>query len=360
MGTVPTFTLAQRIQRIKADINVALAGADAGIRRTVENALAKGLAGLTHDQQGTVLYLHRQATPGPDSEPETLERWLYLFNSPRKQPSRATGTIRITGTATTNVNAGTEFQLADGTVFTTDALVTITDFGGGNIYADAAVTASKSGIVGNADIGTTLTLVSPAAGVDSEATVQDDGSGAGLSGGFDLESRDEMWARLKVVVQNPPGAGNSGDYKRWALEVTGVTRAWVQQNPTGPGTVRVLFVMDAKANIIPTAGEVATVQAYIDARRPVAVVEFVAAAPTAKSLAFTIADVPVAARTDVETALKDLLIREAEPGTTLEHEQIIGAIAGVGAAKGFTLTLPAADVTHDTLEIPVFDTITWT
>ena len=52
-----------------------------------------------------------------------------------------------------------------------------------------------------------------------------------------------------------------------SAEVPGVTRAWAYANHLGLGTVGVFFVMDDKVGtIIPSGGEVADVQAYIDER----------------------------------------------------------------------------------------------
>ena len=42
----------------------------------------------------------------------------------------------------------------------------------------------------------------------------------------------------------PPHGGNSSDYVTWALEVPGVTRAWVPPVPLIPGAVTVFFMMD--------------------------------------------------------------------------------------------------------------------
>lgn len=355
MPTIPTVTLEQRIARIRADINAVLVGADAGIRRSVEQVVGNALAAVTHELQGLLLWVSRQGVPGPDSEPETLERWLLLFSSPRKQPSPATGQLKITGTVSTAVAALTQFQLADGTIFETDALATIVDNGGGDISITTAVTAADSGAIGNAVVGTILTLVSPVAGVDSDATVVDDGDAGGLTTGTDLETRDEMWTRLRIVIANPAGHGNDGDYERWALEVEGVTRAWTVSTGVGVGRVLLLFVMDARDNIIPLSADEAIVQATIDALRPVNVVEFLALGPTKKDISFSMSGIPdLTVQENVTTSLKDLIIRKAEPGVTITLEQMIGAIAIVAGTDGFSLVSPVVDATHTALEIPVF------
>ena len=88
-------------------------------------------------------------------------------------------------------------------------------------------------------------------------------------------------------IQQPPHGGASYDYTTWALEVSGVTRAWVYPQELGLGTVTVRFVRDFDATPIPYAGEVAAVQAYIDARRPVTALVTVVA-PAAVPINFQI------------------------------------------------------------------------
>jgi uncharacterized phage protein gp47/JayE len=355
----PTSTLHERERRIRGDINSRLPGADAGIPRTAEYAIGRALAGGIHGLQGVGEWLAKQVVPGPDSDASTLEQWLITLGSPRKVAERSTGVLRIFGDDATPVPAGTEFQKADGTVVDTDALVTIVDQGGSN-YIDAAVTAVETGTEGNAEIGTTLTLVSPAAGVDSEATVQDDGEGSGLTGGTAIESRDEMWVRVQQRFSYPPGAGTEADYERWALEVSGVTRAWAQGQALGAGTVRVLFVRDNDASIIPDGAEVAAVQAYIDDDKAPVTANVTVAAPTAKTLNYQIANITDAtARDNIDSALEDYILRAGEPGGTLPIEELIGAVDLAVGSTGFDLVSPAADVTHTTLELPVHGTITW-
>lgn len=356
---LPTSTLQERDRRIQGDLNTRLPGADAGIPKTAESATGRALAGGIHGQQGQAEWISKQVVPGPDSDESTLEQWLVVFGSPRKPAERATGpALRIFGDEDQEVTAGTEFQKADGTVIETDSLVTIIDQGG-SYYVDADVTAVETGTEGNCDIGTVLTLVSPQAGVDSEAIVQDDGEGGGITGGTAIESKAEMWIRVQHRFSNPPGAGTEADYVGWALEVSGVTRAWAQGGGAGAGTVRVFFVRDNDDVIIPDGAAVAEVQAYLDTKKP-CTAQVLVVAPTGKTLDYTIDGIPPGAgRDNIDAALDDYAFRAAKPGTTLPIEEIIGAIDLAVGSAGFDLLDPAADVTHTELEIPVHGTITW-
>lgn len=365
---LPESTLRERITRVQNDLNVNLPGADAGIKRTAENALAHANAAAVHGLQGNQQYIVRQWPPGPDSDKETLEKALDLFGIPRKQPAAASGTIRITGVVGTNIETTDLWQLADGTKFALGAQATIAEQGTPD-YVDAVITATVPGASGNAVVGSIVRLVNPVSGADSEAIVQDDGSGGGLTNGSDLESKADMWTRLHHRLSNPPGPGTTADFERWALEVAGVTRAWAEGNaPTG-GQMRVLFVRDNDTDsIIPTASEVTAVQAYIDTKRPPTMITTVAA-PTANALAWTINSLVVDTNSGLSLAqvqsniLKqrdDYLLRVAKPNTTLELEDMIQAIRTAFGVKSFTLTAPAADVTISATEIPTGGVITYT
>lgn len=304
-------------------------------------------------------WLGKQVVPGPDSDESTLEQWLITLGSPRKVAERSTGVLRISGDDLSPVPQYTQFQKADGTVVETDSAETIVDQGG-SFYVDADVTAVETGTEGNADIGTTLSLVSPVAGVDSDATVVNDGDGGGLTGGTAIESVAEMWARVQQRFSYPPGAGTESDYERWALEVSGVTRAWAEGNALGAGTVRVMFVRDNEDPIIPDGSEVTAVSDYIDTKRPVTA-NVTVAAPTAATLNYIIANITdPTARENIDASLADYVLRAGEPGVTLPLEEIIGAIDLASGSTGFALTSPAADVTHTELQLPVHGTITWT
>src|SRR5690606_31261962 len=115
--------------------------------------------------------------------------------------------------------------------------------------ATATVLALTAGIDGNTDAGTSVTLVQPVDDVSSAGEVGE----AGIAGGVDAETDDDLRARLMQRIQEPPRGGAVNDYERWALEVSGVTRAWVYPGHLGIGTVGVTFVMDNNDPIIPDA-----------------------------------------------------------------------------------------------------------
>ena len=182
-----------------------------------------------------------------------------------------------------------------------------------------------------------------------------------ISGGADVEGTEAWRARILAEIRKPPQGGCKDDYVAWALSVPGVTRAWVYPGEQGPGTVVVRFVRDDDVSgPIPDAGEVATVQAAIDALRPVtANVSVVAPVPVVQNYSIALTPNTAAVQAAVMAELQQLYRNEAEPGGTmlLSHER-----EAVSVATGETdhvITVPAANQAHAVGQMPTLGAITW-
>jgi len=338
------------IARAEADIETRLPGADARLRRSNLNVLARVHSGAAHGLYGYLDWIARQVLPDT-AESEMLERHASIWKVPRLAAAPAIGAVVFTGTNGATIPVGTPLLRSDGAEYVTTAEGVVA---GGSV--EVGVTASAVGQVGNAVAASVLNLEAPIAGVNSTATV----TAGALTGGADIESDDSLRARLLARIQAPPHGGASHDYVAWALEVAGVTRAWCYPQELGLGTVTVRFVRDDDASPIPDAGEVAAVQAYIDALRPVTA-DLTVVAPVAVPLDFTISITPdtSAIRAAIEAELRDLLRRESEPGATILLSHIREAISLAAGENDHTLTVPAANVTHAVGEMATFGTITW-
>ncbi len=348
-------TLQTIIQRIQTDIESRLAGTDPRLRRSVLGVLGRTLAGTAHGLHGHLDWQSRQIIPDT-AEAEILDRWASWWGVSRKPAAAATGNVTFTGTDGGTIPAGATLQRADALEYTTSAECIIT---GGT--ATVAVTASSAGQDTSAVGGVALSLVSPAAGVQSTTTV----ATGGLTGGADEETDAALRDRLHARVQNPPHGGNSADYEAWALEVEGVTRVWVFPMWLGIGTVGVFFVRDDDAGFIPDAGEVQTVQDYIDARRPVtAELTVVAPIESVVDMAIQISPNTTAVQMAIEAELTDLFRRGAgvEDGAgsgTILIFHIREAISRADGEFNHVLVTPAADVTFSAGKIGSLGNITW-
>ncbi len=345
-------TLEEAIEAVRGDFAARLPGADTRTRRSPLDVFARVVGYVHHTIYGWLDWLAKQLLPD-SSEVEWLARHASIWGVVRKPAAYATGSITITGTAGTLVPEATIWQRSDGVQYAQDAAATI---GGGDSVA-VVVTAVAAGDAGNADAGVPVSLVSPIAGVVSDAVVAEDG----IAAGADEETDDSLRARVLARIQAPPHGGNAADYEQWALAVAGVTRAWVFPLANGAGTVVVRFMMDETyADGVPQPIDVAAVQEAIDAVRPVTALATVAA-PVAVPLAFDVRITPdsAAIRAAIEAELRDLIFRDAAPGGTLLISHICEAISVAAGEVDHTLLAPTADQTVAAAQINTFAAITW-
>lgn len=345
-------TLQTLVARNQGDIESNLPGTDAKVRRSNLNILGKLIAGVAHGIYGYIAWSGKQILPF-EAEAEELDRhanfWLPV---PRKPATPATGNVTFTGTNGTVIVAETVLIRADGVEFMTDADATIAAGA-----ALAAVTAAVAGAAGNSAAASTLTLASPVAGVNGVVTID----GSGLTQGADVETDEELRVRVLARPKQPPHGGANFDYVTWALEVSGVTRAWCYPLEQGDGTVTVRFVRDNDVSIIPDAAEVTAVQDYIDGLYPVTGHLFVVA-PISAPIDFiftTIAPDTQAVKDAVALELADMIQRESEPGGTILITHIRAAISLAAGEDNYVLTAPAADIAHATGYMATMGNITW-
>jgi len=344
-------TLSNIVSRIKGDIETRLSTGKL-TPMSFLSIIATALAGAVHLLHGHIAWATRQLFPDT-AEDEFLVRWASIWGIEKTAAVYAIGDITVTGTNGTVILTGTRFKRSDGAFYTSTESATIA---GGT--ASFAVKAVNAGTTGNAEAGTSLSLVNSQSGVNSDAVV----AAGGITNGEDSETDESLRSRLIDRIQQPPHGGALFDYVKWAKEVNGVTRAWAYPLAMGAGTVSLTFVMDEEEDIIPDAGKVEEVQDYIDAptRRPVtaAVTVF---APTAVPLDFEITLSPNTSEVQesVEESLKELLKRDAEPGGTILISRIREAVSVAAGEADNIVSEPAANVAHDTGEIAVFGEITW-
>ncbi|MGY1490713.1 baseplate J/gp47 family protein [Methylobacillus pratensis] len=328
------------------------------LRRSDAEVYAREIAGASHELHGHLDFISAQVIYDT-AESDYLDRWATLWlTQPRIPAAAASGNVIVTGTDGTVIEAGKVFVSGAGVEYSVETDATVVT--GNALVAVRAVLGrnpADRGSLGNLAVGETLTLTETIPGIAGAATV----ATGGLSGGADQEDDASLRARLINRIQEPPHGGSANDYITWALEVPGVTRAWVYPQELGPGTVTIRFMRDDDDDPIPDAGEVATVQAYIDERRPVTVKECFVAAPIPVQLDFEMSVTPntSAVRDAVQAELEDLIRREAVPGGGLLLSHINEAISLAPGETDHVLVDPSADVTTGTGQILTMGTITW-
>jgi uncharacterized phage protein gp47/JayE len=301
--------------------------------------LAQSIAGAAHGLYGQIRYIWDQAFPDTAGG-EALERWGNNYGVPRRDPSFAEGEVIVTGADSAAVPLGAELVRADGAAFEVTEGINLTE-GTGVVQ----VRATASGVESNTAAGAELSFSEPVLDVDGAATV----SPLGLGGGADLEDDDQLRDRVIQRLRSPGQGGNAQDYVRWALEVPGVTRAFCFPVFYGLGTVGVGVMRDLDEDPFPQGPALVEIQAYIDDRRPVAMVGVTVFAPTPVPVDLTIQlepDTP-AIRAGVEAALGELIYSEGaaaprQASSSLALSRIQEAISSADGERSHVLVAPVA------------------
>lgn len=356
-------TLQQLIDRVEGDIKAGL-GLVTLLRRSFLKVMARVLAGLAHLLFGYFKFLEKQAFPDT-AEDEYLDRWAAIWGVIRKPATFAEFVCAVTGTPGTIIPVNTIYRRSDGKEYTVQAQITLTGSGD-----EISLLASEAGTASEVAVNDVIAILSPIAGLDSNATVN-----AIVTEPEDGEEDDSLRARLIDRIQNPPSGGAANDYIQWALAVPGITRVWVGPQALGPGTVVVWVVSDDEDPITPSPAKITEVADYIEERRPVTANVSVTP-PALLPLDMTIKLRPNTAEVQeqVEAELLDMIFREAalagsykSPGELHDgkilRSHLDEAISIALGEEDHEITLingdPPADVEPDTGELVVLGTITW-
>lgn len=339
------------LRRVEADMNSASPSGDSKLRRSVEAVFSRVIAMAAHELYGFLSWIADQILPDT-ADDENLERHGNIWGIQKKTSTQASGSIQFAGVNGSVIQQGAILRRTDDVEYVLDADVNIV---GG--FGTGTITARIAGASGNAIVGTKVSLISPVAGVQSDAAV----IGDGLTLGTNTESDPSLLSRLLSRIQNPPHGGAAHDYDAWAKEVAGVSRVWTYPKQYGLGTVALTFVMDDKVGtIIPSPSEVAAVQTHLEIERPTTA-DVTVFAPTPVDVDFEIHLTPnsLAVRNAIQAEIKDLFRREAKPGGTLYISRIREAISVATGEFDHVLLTPNANVVMTFGQMPVVGNFTW-
>lgn len=297
---------------------------------------ASRLASVAVGQYAHQSWIVRQIFPDT-ADSEYLERHANLRGIRRRNPTAAAGTISGSGaTAGSVISDGLQIKQGDLMFVTTEA-VTVGSAGEYSVSV-AAVTA---GSASNIKSAAAQWMAAPA-GVPSECTVQ-------AEGGTDAETDAELLARLLERIRRPAAGGNRYDFKNWALDVDGVTSAYVYPLRRGLGTVDIFIT---SSNGMPTEDTIKNCQEYIDDVRPVTAKDVLVMAPDALTI-----DVDVSVympdiddvQSPVERALTEYFAL-LEPGEDLVVSQLEAIVSNVSGVQDRLLNTPRSNQVAETGE----------
>ncbi|CNI62021.1 baseplate J/gp47 family protein [Yersinia enterocolitica] len=281
------------------------------------STIASCVAGIYQDQGWIIRQIFADT-----ADIEFLELHCRTRGIVRKPANTATGTIDLTGEPNATVASGLTVT-RDALSFVTTQQATIGLDGKLTMTAQAAT----PGTGGNTAQVMSGTLSSTPDGVDTTVII------GIMRGGTDQESPEDLLARYLDLIRRPPAGGNKYDYKRWALEVTGVTAAFVYPLRRGLGTVDIVIT---SADGLPSETIIAATQAHIDDVRPVTAKSSLVMAPTIKTFDIDV-NVTLSGITfdAAETLIKETLnnyVNRLMPGESFirsQAEMLVSLITGV-------------------------------
>lgn len=318
-------------------------------------------AGMSHLHFAYLDWIARQSNPFT-AEDEWLAAWGALKNVYRKDATAATGP-KVSfkkGNVGAIVPAGTLLNRSNGVQYSLDQAVTISADNTGTGSVTAVLPDSDSSLSaadGNAPAGTTLTLDSAIDGVDSSAVAVE-----AITGGANMEEEEAFRKRVLQAYQADAEGGSEDDYKRWALEVPGVTRAWVAPRLLGAGSIGLYFMCDGddrtnhgfpvgtdgvatkeKYPYGKATGDQLRVADYIFPLRPATTVVW-ACSPLQHVIDFDIGGIPDAGAdvvAAIESAIDEVFFDNGEPGGKIFLSDLSLAIGAIDGTRGFVLNQPA-------------------
>lgn len=350
----PRPPLTSLIARARQAVQAELQDSDPTLRRSFLRALTTAQAALDHGQYGAQQWTTNQIIV-LYCDADTLADQAQIYQLPQLDGTYAGGSMVVTGTNGTDIPAGTEVVASNGKLYTTNADATPS---GGTVTI--ALTAEEVGADGNQDANAVLTFTTPINGINATASV----ASGGLTGGADVEAIDDWRQRLLQRIGNPPGRWLTQDYVDFVEGLFPNCRAWGFPNELSTGMMSVRFVIDdgsGTASILPTTGQVTTVQTALNTSTP-ALMPATAVAPIADVVNFTIHSTPAAYQAAVKAELAALFSNANASGATLPLTEIVNAInQAVPAGTDWTLTAPSADVVPASNGyIPTLGTVSFT
>ena len=357
-------SITEIITRIKSDFNARIEDARTFLRRSFFAVASTVMGGVAHLLYEYINYVKDQLF-ALTADAEHLDRLGDEMGVAKGTGVKATGTALATGTAGTAIGVNTTLTSQTGLIY---RVTTATSIGTGGTVS-IALEAEKSGTSYNAASGTVLSFVSPISSINTDVTVES----AGIENGTNAETTDQYRARVLLRKRFPPHGGIREDYVAWALEVTGVTRAWSVPEYQGIGTIGVAFVRDNDTGgIFPDETERTEVRDHIISHTDPILLKEVGIPVTAQNGLFVIVnraktvDMTIeispntsAIQTAVTSKLTDLIQNSGGAELTITVSEFYEAIMAATNIIKSRVIVPAADVTANANEVHVLGTITY-
>lgn len=336
---ITTPTVAQIRDQILADIESATGSPAPLLPRAVFRVLATAYAGALALLYRLAAWVYRQIFTATADEQSLILR-AAEYGLTRVPATRWIGTATATGTDGTSIPAGTTLQV-NGTVYETTALVVIA-----SAVATLQVQSLEVGADVNLDIADTLTLTSPIAGVESDATVA-----TVVQVAVDAEGIESLRTRLAFRQANAPQGGAIADWVLWAIEVPGIGEATVDRPVAGEVAIYPITDDPDPANRIPGGALLTTVEEYVTdpIRSPIRAGQVTVSAPTELNFDVDISDLSpgdAATQAAIVSAITAYLYsrRPKQYSDQIDDRSIVSAAEITGIALGAGARIATVDL----------------
>ncbi|OAB57606.1 hypothetical protein AY599_18280 [Leptolyngbya valderiana BDU 20041] len=349
-------------EKARAAFRQYLPGTDAALAQNTAYVIAKVMALMGREFELRLAWIYKQLFLTTATSETMVRLHAREFGLTPKPAAFARGVVEGRADAHATYPAGVRFLSGQ------QSYVTVASFTANALGAfGVEVRAEQAGADGNRASGAAMQVAD--AGLYPAMTDVFAGP-EGLTGGTSAETLEALRARALRVKAAPPQGVVLADYETWALEVPGIAAAWAALFENGFGHVGIWIVTKAGTNGIPSAADLAKVEAHIEDKRLVRG-KVSAVAPFAKPLDLTIRLSPDTAqqRAAVTAALVALFdpvadlprLRPGLPGQPfdLPVAWISEVISAVEGETSHTIIAPAGDVTFQPGELPVLGTIDW-
>lgn len=346
-------TLPDLITTIRNDLYARLAVDDEliSLRRNDPEVYGRVIAGATHILLGYIENMAKNILPD-----QADENWLIRHGNMkrcyRKQPTSAVGYIRFD-------------EVSDGIIIRKDQkvrrqvdqcmyTVTQTTTSANNILR-VPVICDELGKKGNCDDGTSMSLISPVTELSSTCYADS------IKSGSDVEDIETFRKRVIDRWYYTPQCGADQDYVQWAKEVSGVTRAWCYRHWAGTGSVGLMVANSDPVNPILDNTTIQNIKKHIEPLAPVAGSRLIVFSPLPKPIDFKIIVTPdnPEIRYQIEAELKEFLLREGRPQSTLFRSRISEVISSSFGEYSHELMYPNKNIFIEKNEVAVLGNIEW-
>lgn len=185
-------------------------------------------------------YILKQAFPATAEKP-----YLDLIGEPmkvyRRKPLYSKGYLRIVGKLYTEIPKGSTFYTKSSIEGNPIAFITLDDGLIVDEFTDIRITAVEPGNIGNVAKNSITIPDIPISGITEIFNPEP------TTGGIDEEDDDTYRLRIEAA-DNGSFVGNISDYERWAQEIQGVGKVYVEAETPREGHTT-LFIMDLNGDV---------------------------------------------------------------------------------------------------------------